>query len=131
MRKSQWNYENFQPYEFACKCKECKTSTAYKMKKDFMDALQYARTMAGIPFKINRGYSCKKHNASIKGASPTSEHTKGLAVDIACDNPVKRSIITRALNQAGIYRIKFYKSHIHADMSKNKSKPKQWLEINF
>ena len=38
------------------------------------------------PMHINSGYRCKRLNELV-GGTPTSQHTKGEAADIACDEP--------------------------------------------
>lgn len=53
-----------------------------------LDVLQPLRTAWGKPLNINSGYRSPELNAHplIKG-SPTSQHVKGEAADIAADNP--------------------------------------------
>ena len=41
------------------------------MKEDFLMALDKARDIAGIPFKINSGYRTMEHNATIGGVENT------------------------------------------------------------
>jgi hypothetical protein len=129
----KWKYlPYFKRSELDCKCDSCKgKETGYKMDSDFMSQLVLARVESGIPYVINRGYSCKKHNASISGASATSEHIKGRAVDIKCFNTTQRSKIIKGLHDAGLKRIKIYERHIHVDKSKSKSKPKEWFDVKW
>jgi len=51
------------------------------MDRDFMIALNQLRELAGRPIKINSGYRCAEHNATIGGA-PHSQHKLGRAADI-------------------------------------------------
>jgi hypothetical protein len=72
---------NFDRAEFACKC-GCGLDA---ISKDLVDNLQHARTILGIPFAIDSGIRCAKHNAAVGGKS-NSAHLRGLAADIACTN---------------------------------------------
>ena len=48
--------------------------------------LQPLRTAWGKPLVINSGYRCPELNREVGGA-PTSQHIKGEAADVACDDP--------------------------------------------
>ena len=48
--------------------------------------LQPLRDAWNRPMHINSGYRCKRLNELV-GGTPTSQHTKGEAADIACDEP--------------------------------------------
>ena len=39
--------------------------SGYKMDKEFLIKLDYARGIAGIPFKINSGFRTKSHNKFV------------------------------------------------------------------
>jgi uncharacterized protein YcbK (DUF882 family) len=47
-----------------------------------LDGLEKLRALAGAPVVIHAGYRCPEHNAAVGGV-PHSEHTSGLAADIA------------------------------------------------
>lgn len=96
------------------------------MNQAFLKRLDIARGMAGTSFKINSGYRCKKHNDSIAGASPTSSHLKGVAVDIACTNSAKRYLILRGLINAGFSRIGIDRNFIHVDEDCEKDQNVIW-----
>lgn len=49
--------------------------------------LQPLRSLYGKPMHINSGFRCKELNDITPGSSDTSDHIKGLAADIRCDNP--------------------------------------------
>ncbi len=137
MQEYDWkfHYRHFKMSELECKCAECKgKSTALKMDTEFMGLLEQARVYAGIPFVIGSGYRCKKYNKRISGVS-SSEHCKGLAGDISFKNLKQSFKIVYGLITAGFTRIKIYKykfkkrGWVHADMSRSKSKPQEWLTI--
>ena len=48
--------------------------------------LQPLRTAWGKPLVINSGYRCPELNREVGGV-PTSQHIKGEAADVACDDP--------------------------------------------
>lgn len=50
------------------------------------DVLQPLRTAWGRPMTINSGYRCPELNRAVGGVA-TSQHTKGEAADVACDDP--------------------------------------------
>ena len=84
-----------------------------KMDPDFLELLDMARELSGVPYKINSGYRTKKHNQDING-SQTSSHLKGLAVDIACKNSRNRYDIIYGL--LGYFtRIGIAETFIHVD----------------
>ena len=68
----------FKKSDFDCKC-GCGLNN---MKKSTMDALLQARIKSGVPFSINSGCRCIKHNINV-GGKPDSSHPDGLAIDIS------------------------------------------------
>lgn len=103
--KSRW--PNFHPSEFACHhCGE------FYYDPSAFDMYQAARTAANIPFVVNSGHRCWRHNAAIGGA-PRSQHKK-IAFDTAVNNRTK-SVILRALREAGFSTFGFYGTFIHTD----------------
>lgn len=121
MDKMDWSkIKHFKPKEFCCKCGcgEC------KIHPQLVAALDMARTKANIPFKINSGFRCQKHNAAV-GAKPTSSHTLGLAVDVAFANGLDGLIILKALL---LYfdRVGVGAGFIHVDIDPDKPSPTLW-----
>ena len=55
------------------------------MSDELISMLDIARKKYGKAIVINSGYRTVKRNAKV-GGTPESSHTKGLAVDIACNN---------------------------------------------
>lgn len=94
--------------EFKCKC--CGQA---KMDDTFLSMIDDARDIAGIPFKINSGYRCPKHNKEV--GSTSKNHTSGKAADISATTGPARFKIISALLDAGFTRIGIARTFIHAD----------------
>ena len=92
----------------------------------FVDKLQKARTIAGIPFRISSGFRSPEKNQSVIGAVPDSSHLKGLAADLRVSSSHDVALIIDACKQAGIDRRGIYvdKSfapvHVHVDADPDK-----------
>ncbi len=95
--------------EFACKCGCGKKD----MDAEHMRMLIKAREVARVPFVINSGCRCEKHNAAV--GSTSRNHIEGKASDIACTDGWTRLVIIKALLYAGFKRIGISKTFIHAD----------------
>lgn len=94
------------------------------MDADFLQLLDKAREIAGVPFKITSGYRTKAYNESLRAkgykASPNSSHTKGVAVDIAISSGAERWAILNALIQVGVRRFGIANGFLHADVDTDK-----------
>ena len=110
----------FDKDEFACKC-GCGSNS---ISSDLIEALDEARGIAEVPFKITSGYRCEKHPESL--SNPTSSHIKGLAADIAISDSGRRSQILRAVIAAGFHRIGISNGFIHVDIDPGKSANVIW-----
>ena len=97
-----------------------------KMDKDFLLKLDFARELAGIPFRINSGYRTKEHNLLI-GGRVGSSHLKGLAADIGYTGSRERYLILHSLLKVGFNRIGIGKTFIHCDMDSIKDGNVVWL----
>tara|TARA_R110000787_G_scaffold245880_2_gene351680 strand:- start:1129 stop:1482 length:354 start_codon:yes stop_codon:yes gene_type:complete len=115
------NYFSFKEFD----CPGVKGS-GKKMDKDFLLKLDFARELAGIPFKINSGFRTKKHN-QIVGGRVGSSHLKGLAADIGYTGSRERYLILHSLLKAGIHRMGIGKTFIHCDMDSTKDENVVWL----
>ena len=100
--------------------------SGYKMDKQFLMKLDYARGIAGIPFKITSGFRTKARNQLVSGRVGSS-HLKGLAVDIAYYGSRERYLILQSLMQVGITRFGIAKGFIHCDVDKSKDPDVIWL----
>ena len=69
--------KNFQVKEFACK-----HGGENKIDQRVLNMAQKIRDELGVPVRVNSGYRCEKHNASVGGVKG-SYHTKGLAADLS------------------------------------------------
>ena len=74
--------KDFAAREYVCNCSHCRELQLAPMQQSFVDKLQCARDRHGGPIILSRGYSCPKHNASIPGAAPDSQHQYGRAGDV-------------------------------------------------
>ncbi|MEO0121818.1 MAG: D-Ala-D-Ala carboxypeptidase family metallohydrolase [candidate division WOR-3 bacterium] len=104
----------FKPEEFKCPCcGKC------DMLPEFILKLYKAREISNVPFIINSGFRCRKHNTQIRGAF-NSYHLKGEACDIKCEDPYTRYQIIMGAIKADIYGIIIYKNFIHLDNRKER-----------
>lgn len=94
------------------------------MQQEFLDMLDSAREIAGIPFKITSGYRVEADIERLlqKGykVSRNSSHLKGWAADIGTPSSVHRYKIIDALLKAGFNRIGIADSFIHVDCDPEK-----------
>lgn len=111
----------FKNEEFNCPC-----CNEHHIDFDTIDKLISARTYAGIPFVINSGWRCEKHNAEV-GGKDTSSHLYGKAIDIKAVGSRNRYLIIYGLIHAGFNRIGIAKTFIHADTDHNKDDKVVWL----
>ena len=107
---------HFESYEFDS---PDQIGSGDKMDASFLQMLDDARGIAGIPFKITSGYRTQKHLQSLidKGykASKNSSHLVGKAADISVTNGLDRYIVLNALIKAGFKRIGISSNFIHCD----------------
>jgi uncharacterized protein YcbK (DUF882 family) len=100
---------HFQLTNFACKC-GCKR---VNMESTFLAKLDATRELAGVPFIVISGFRCIKHNQTV--GSTSTNHTRGLAADIACTSSTVRIKIVDAAIKMGFRRIGLHKNFIHLD----------------
>ena len=104
---------------------DCPCCGMNNTRPSFLKKLNKARLYAGIPFVINSGCRCKKHNDAVGGAED-SDHMIGGGADIRCSSGLERFIIVNALIKAGITRIGVAKSFIHAGENPSKKGSVIW-----
>lgn len=85
------------------------------MNPAFLDRLDEARNLAGVPFVITSGYRCPTHNRAV--GSTSDNHTKGIAADIRCVDSNTRYKIVSGLIKLGFSRIGLHKRFVHVDMN--------------
>lgn len=100
--------DNFDRKEFACPC--CGQMI---IEPKFLGMIDFARVLSGVPFILNSGYRCPKHNREV--GSESLNHISGRAADIACTDSQKRRKILKALIEAGFERIGIGKTYLHVD----------------
>lgn len=61
---------------------QCRCCGRLQIDSRLLDGLEKLRALAGVPVVIHAGYRCPEHNAAVGGV-PHSEHTLGLAADVA------------------------------------------------
>lgn len=101
----------FSPDEF----KRCIPSCSKEqMDKGFMQRLNKARRLAGLPFVLNSAYRSSEYDMQ-KGRSGNSYHCKGRAVDIKCLDSSSRAVIVSALISCGFRGIGIGNTFVHVD----------------
>ena len=96
------------------------------LKPELVKMLDEARDIAGIPFVITSGLRSSEKNEDVGGVD-NSAHTKGLGVDLRCNNSANRHTMLRSLFAVGFNRIGVYKTHIHADCDKTLPQNVVWV----
>lgn len=84
-----------------------------------LDKLVLLSKQLGSPLQITSSFRSPELNRTC-GGSPTSSHLKGLAVDIACVDPIIRYRIVFFAQALEIYRIGVYDKHVHLDIDFSK-----------
>lgn len=97
-----------------------------KMHTEFLQKLDEARGIAGVPFRINSGVRTEYWNQKVGGV-PGSSHLTGWAADISATTSNRRYLILAALIEVGIRRIGIGDSFIHCDMDPDKPYNVTWL----
>jgi len=117
----------FKLSEFDCPFEE---GSGSKMKPEFLEKLDKARGLAGIPFKITSGYRTKEYNEDLirrnYKASKNSSHLKALAADISVKDSKSRFIVFNSLLLAGFTRIGIADTFIHVDLDTDKTQNVIW-----
>ena len=113
-----WNQLFMQPTQIN-KYKYFNDSEVIGLDKELVNILDKARGLSNTPYKITSGYRSPEQNKKVGGVS-NSSHTKGLAVDLACTDNIKRTLILKGLYNCGSdLFIEICKSHIHVDIDKS------------
>lgn len=117
----------FKLSEFDCPFEE---GSGSKMNYTFLEKLDKARGLAGIPFKITSGYRTKEYNEDLirrnYKASKNSSHLKALASDISVKDSKSRFIVFNSLLLAGFTRIGIADTFIHVDLDTDKTQNVIW-----
>lgn len=100
--------------------------SGHEMQPIFLDKLDLARELSGVPYVINSGYRTFEHNREVGGVL-NSSHLTGWAADIRADSSNRRFLILKGLIEAGFNRIGVGETFIHADCDPSKSGNVTWL----
>ncbi len=120
-----WATENFDAREFCCKCERCSRLYVEHMDRSFIIRLQFARSLAGVPFAINSGWRCKTHNKA-EGGTDDSSHIPGHAADVAAETSQKLYAIVGGAIKAGFSRIGIGEGFVHLDNHPGKAQNVIW-----
>jgi len=119
--------KNFDRSEMCCNC-GCGTDN---ISLEFINRLQKARDLAGIPFHINSACRCPSKN-KLEGGTYSSDHlstesNECKAADVACRSSHDRFILIKAGLNAGFNRIGVGRTFIHFGMSDTNPQEVIWL----
>lgn len=96
-----FSYREFEASNKADEKGICNVITSFEVRdaiKALVDTvLQPLRDAWGKPLHINSGYRCPELNREVGGV-PTSQHVKGEAADVACDNPVELARLASSMH---------------------------------
>tara|TARA_Y100000015_G_scaffold15037_1_gene14442 strand:+ start:2923 stop:3291 length:369 start_codon:yes stop_codon:yes gene_type:complete len=105
--------------------------SGHHMEQDFLDLLDEARTIAGIPFVITSGFRTDSYHDELTrrgyNTVKNSAHLKGCAADIAATTSRDRFLIVTALLEVGFDRIGIGEDFIHVDNDWEKNGCLCWL----
>lgn len=103
------------------------------MDSAFLQMIDDARGIAGVPFRITSGFRTPEHNSKVGGVLPDaskgikgSSHMYGYAADISCKTGADRELILNALIRSGFRRIGVGSTFLHCDNDPDKY-PSIWL----
>lgn len=96
-----------------------------RMDTAFLEMLDRARSLAGVPFVITSGYRTKSHNKAVGGV-PSSSHISGNAADISISTSHQRFLVVAALLKVGFTRIGIAENFIHVDNDHRKPSHVIW-----
>jgi uncharacterized protein YcbK (DUF882 family) len=99
------------------------------LNHEFVQRLEDARELAGVPFVITSGLRLLEANESASGVQD-SAHLSGMAVDLKCSTSSERFKMLKALLMVGINRLGVYDRHIHADVDSTKDQSVIWVGLS-
>jgi uncharacterized protein YcbK (DUF882 family) len=99
----------------------------------FVQLLDDARHIAGVPFRISKGggYRTEEYNAELVKRNPkasrNSSHCRGLAADILTPDSRTRHMVLMSLFKVGFNRIGVANNFIHVDDDESKAPDVCWV----
>lgn len=97
-----FRFAEFEASEIAARYRIINVITDWGVRDNIIalvrEVLQPLRDAWGKPLVINSGYRCPKLNKAVGGVAE-SQHVKGEAADVACDNPQE---LARAVVRLGL-----------------------------
>lgn len=96
-----FSYKEFENSDTAKRRGIVNTITTFEVRDSVkalvLNVLQPLRDAWGKPLVVNSGYRCPALNKEVGGV-PTSQHCKGEAADISCDEPLELARLAVAMN---------------------------------
>jgi len=105
---------------------ECGCGCGFSVCSELIRLIGILTEKVGQPLVINSGARCADHNRYI-GGPDVSSYTKGLAVEIKCDDSLLRHKIIKEAIELGITRIGISIASIHLDIDKDKVQEVLWM----
>ena len=112
--------KNFNTREGRCLGKDCcnhsspVTPEVWYALQEFRDALcKFFKR--DIVLDLTNGYRCQKHNKSLSKSKPTSQHCRGLAVDILIPEGVNPEVFM-SIAKNYFKGVGLYKGFLHVDL---------------
>jgi len=120
-------------YRETGRCKECRLTQAVKKMSYGIDeniealvteVLDPARRKYGKPVVVNSGFRCPLHNSAVGGVA-NSQHTRGEAVDVHCEDNRK---LARIIVEAGRFdQLIIYPTFLHVSWKRQGGNRQQIL----
>lgn len=112
---------HFTKKEFECQDGSAMPLQALENVKQLAQQLQVLRDFTGKKITINSGYRSKKYNATLKEASPNSQHLLGKAADIVIEGMTPKQVAETIENLIKEGKMKqggigIYKTFTHYDI---------------
>lgn len=111
--------EHFKVSELSCRCgcgQDALTAgvVSERQYRAWLALLEKVRARYGQPIHLNSAYRCPRHNAAVGGV-PGSQHTVGLAVDVATRGAEDMAALADAARVSGVMAIGVGKGFLHFD----------------
>lgn len=113
---SNWLYNDFDAYEFRCRCGSCIHKDGWFIHRGLVDKLQIIRNLFDKPMVISSGVRCEAHNRASDGAAKSYHLPKmgGRACDILVTDFRDRATIIQEALRIGL-TVGLNKRFIHLD----------------